>query len=82
MGFSKSEVISSVDDCIKPKVDYENFWKLDSSGIKDEMMGCDDLKAMTKFVENVSYKDRMVDIIYLGLGKMSTLTFQKIGLLQ
>jgi len=57
MGFSKSEVISSVDDCISPKVNIENFWKLDSSGIKDEMMGCDDSKAMTSFVEKVSYKD-------------------------
>jgi len=57
MGFSKSEVISSVDDCISTKVDIENFWKLDSIGIKDEMMGCGDSKAMTSFVENLSYKD-------------------------
>jgi len=57
MGFSKSEVISSINHCISTKVDIENFWKLDSIGIKDEMMGCDDFKAMTSFVQNLSYKD-------------------------
>ncbi|XP_060577899.1 uncharacterized protein LOC132735020 [Ruditapes philippinarum] len=57
MCFPNAEDLSCVDDCISTKVDIENFWKLDSIGIRDEIVNCDDSNAMSQFIENLSYKD-------------------------
>lgn len=57
MCFSNNEDLNCVDDCISTKVDIENFWKLDSIGINDEMMNSDDANAMKSFTENLSYKE-------------------------
>ena len=84
---NKSNAFNSVDACIPPKTELEDFWNMQSIGILDKPTSTDDEIAMEKIQDTLEYKNNRYQVTWpwkedkpdlptnkeLALGRLNTL---------
>lgn len=61
---SKSPIFQSLDVPLQDKPDLEDFWRLDSIGIRDKELNKDDETAMKAFKQNIKFEDGRYNVTW------------------